>query len=260
MDLDLEGRVAVVTGGNSGIGLATVRGLSGEGAKVVVGDRNIATLEGEGLPNVEALQLDLAEPETPAQLAEHALAKHGRIDVLVNNVGAAFNRTSFLDVTEEDWDAALTINLLAMARASRAVLPTMVEQGSGSIVTVASDGARQPETFFVDYCAAKAGVLNLSKTLSIEFGPKGIRSNAVCPGPTRTTQFVEFFEKTAGPEWGMSTDEAIDHFAREICRLPLGHVGQPEDVASSILYLASDVSRQVTGAEFRVDGGVITYV
>jgi NAD(P)-dependent dehydrogenase (short-subunit alcohol dehydrogenase family) len=260
MDLHLEGRVAIVTGGNSGIGLASVRGLAAEGAHVVVGDLNTEALAGDGHANVEALQLDLTERDAGERLARRALEKHGRIDVLVNNVGAAINRTSFLDVSDEQWDDAVNLNLLAMSRATRAVLPTMVEQGSGSVVTIASDGARQPETFFVDYCAAKAGVLNLSKTLSIEFGPKGIRSNAISPGPTRTTQFVEFFEKTAGPEWGMGTEEAIDHFAREICRLPLGHVGEPEDVASAVLYLASDVSRQVTGIELRVDGGVITYV
>ena len=124
-------------------------------------------------------------------------------------------------------------------------------------MSVAADAARHPEPFFVDYCTAKAGVLALATSLSIEFGPRGIRSNCVTPAPTHTTQFVEFFERSAAPEWGMTTEEAIDHFARNIRRLPLGRVGEPEDVAHAIAFLASDVSSHVTGADCRVDGGVI---
>jgi NAD(P)-dependent dehydrogenase (short-subunit alcohol dehydrogenase family) len=259
VDLGLESRVVVITGANAGIGLATARAFVAEGARVVVGDIQTETLEHELGDAVDTVRLDLATPGGPAQLADAAREIHGRIDVLVNNVGAAHNRSSFLDVSDDEWSASINLNLLTMVRMCRAVLPTMVEQGSGSIVSVASDAARQPEPLFVDYCAAKAGVLALSKALSIEFGPHGIRSNAVTPGPTRTKQFEEFFEKSAGPEWGMSTDDAIDHFAKNIRRLPIGHVGRPEDVARAILYLASEVAGQVTGSEYRIDGGAITY-
>jgi NAD(P)-dependent dehydrogenase (short-subunit alcohol dehydrogenase family) len=131
----------------------------------------------------------------------------------------------------------------------------MVEQGSGAIVSVASDAGRQPDPFYVDYCVSKACVISLAKSLSIEFGSKGIRSNVVSPGPTVTPGLVEFFEKSAAPEWGMSTDEAIDHFAKNIRKLPLGHLGQAEDVAATIVFLASDLAKQTTGSDYRVDGG-----
>lgn len=150
MNLDLDGRVVVITGGNSGIGLATVRTLRREGAKVVAGDLGTDELRRETGEDVHAVEIDLSVPTGPPQLAAVARDVHGRIDVLVNNVGRAINRASFLEVTDDDWQASLNLNLLAMARMSRAVLPTMLERGKGVIVSVASDAARQPEPFFVD--------------------------------------------------------------------------------------------------------------
>jgi NAD(P)-dependent dehydrogenase (short-subunit alcohol dehydrogenase family) len=145
-------------------------------------------------------------------------------------------------------------------RACRAAIPHMIRQGRGSIVSIASDVGRQPDAFFVDYGVSKAGVLSLSKALSIEFGPKGIRSNAVNPGPTRTPAWDKpgGFAEALANEFGLDDkDVAVEHFAKEVRKLPLGRVNRPEDVAPVLLFLASDVAGQVTGSAYAVDAGVI---
>jgi NAD(P)-dependent dehydrogenase (short-subunit alcohol dehydrogenase family) len=254
MDLGLDGRIAVVTGAGSGIGLATTVALAAEGVYVIAGDIKTESLE-QLAGSVEAVQVDLLHSNGPASLIAAARERHGRIDILVNVLGGAIHRSSFLEVSDEDWREVWELNFLSTVRACRAVLPLMVEQGRGSIVSVASDAGRQPDPFFIDYCAAKASVISLSKSLSIEFGPAGVRSNVVTPGATRTAGLVEFFDKSAAPDWGMETEEAIEHFAKDIRRMPLGHLGAPEDVAAAIVFLSSDAARQVTGSDYRIDGG-----
>jgi NAD(P)-dependent dehydrogenase (short-subunit alcohol dehydrogenase family) len=252
--MGLEGKVAVVTGAAAGIGLAASAALAAEGAHVFGGDIAPAPLlELEG--SVEPVEVDLLTAEGPASLIETAKDAHGRVDVLVNVVGGALHRTSFTAVGDDDWLGMWEFNFLSMVRACRAAIPLMVAERSGSIVSVASDAGRQPDPFFVDYCVAKASVISLSKSLSIEYGPAGLRSNVVTPGGTLTPGFVEFFDKSAAPDWGMETEEAIEHFAKDIRRMPLGHLGQPEDVAAAIVFLASDAASQVTGSDYRIDGG-----
>lgn len=255
MDLGLNGRVAVVTAAGSGLGLAIAQALAREGAKVVAADLHPAALD--DLPGVTALRLDLLEPESALTLADAAIAEHGRIDVLVNALGGPAHRPGgFLSIDDGGWRWAFDMNFMGMVRTSRAVIPHMQHQGGGAIVSIASDAGRQADPLFLDYCAAKAAVLSLSKSLSIEFAPT-IRSNAVSPGPSRTPGLVGFFESHVAPEWGMGTEEAIEHFVKDIRKLPAGKLGEPEDVANAVLFLASDVSRQVTGSEYCVDGGVI---
>jgi NAD(P)-dependent dehydrogenase (short-subunit alcohol dehydrogenase family) len=253
MDLGLDGKVAVVTGAANGIGFAIATTLAAEGALVFGGDIDPAPLA--GLDGVEPVEVDLMTEEGSAALIETARATHGRIDVLVNVVGGARHRKAFTEVSDADWRWMWEFNFLTMVRACRAAIPVMTAGGGGSIVSLASDSGRQPDPFFVDYAAAKAAVINLSKSLSIEYGPQGIRSNVVTPGGTRTKGFDEFFELSAAPDWGMGFEEALDHFAKDIRRMPLGHLGQPQDVAAAVAFLASDAAKQVTGSDFRIDGG-----
>ncbi|EHN12847.1 3-oxoacyl-[acyl-carrier-protein] reductase [Patulibacter medicamentivorans] len=257
MQLNLNDKVAVVTGGGSGIGLATVRQLAEEGARVVAADLDPSAAT--AIDGVVGIAGDLSSAEGPVAAVEAAVERWGRIDVLVNNVGIFPYRESFLSVSDDDWRTLLDVNFFSMVRASRAALPHMVRQGSGAIVSTASDVARAPDPFFVDYGVAKAGVLMLSKAISIEFGPKGVRSNCVSPGPTLTPAWEKpgGFAESLAEEFGLSKEEAIDHFAKEVRKMPLGRLGRPEDVANAIVFLASDAASHVTGADYQVDGGIV---
>jgi NAD(P)-dependent dehydrogenase (short-subunit alcohol dehydrogenase family) len=165
MQLELDGKVAVVTGASRGIGLAAARALAAEGARVVAGARSSSD-DLEALvasAPVEFVAVDLSTPSGPVDLAAAALA-HGSIDVLINNVGAARTRLGgFLSITDEDWTASLTLNLMATVRMTRAVLPSMITAGSGAIVTTSSVNAFLPDPAVLDYSAAKAAVANFSK-------------------------------------------------------------------------------------------------
>lgn len=258
MELGLSDRVAILTGAGSGIGLATAQLFLEEGAKVVAADREPAAAGGLDGP-VTAVTVDLASAEGPAKMVERTMDEHGRIDVLVNNVGIFPFRESFLDVGDDDWNELLNINFYSMVRSCRAAIPHMIATGGGSIVSVASDVGRAPDRFFVDYSVSKAGILMLSKALSIEFGPQGVRSNCVSPGPTRTPAWDKpgGFADSLAEEYGLDKDAAIDHFAKEVRKLPLGKLGDPIDVARVIAFLGSDASKHVTGADYTVDGGVV---
>jgi len=255
MDLGLKDKVAIVTGAASGIGLAIASTLTAEGAYVVGGDLNPSALK--GLDRVTPVEADLTLTAGAEALAAAALDAHGRIDVLVNNVGIFPYRESFLATSVGDWEKVMNINFLSMVRACLAVLPHMVEQGSGSVISIASECGRQPDVFFVDYSVSKAAILNLSKSLANEFGAKGIRSNVVSPGPTRTPPWDApgGFGDSLAAEYGLDKEAAIDHFAKVTRKLPTGRLGSPEDVATVVALLASPLSKQVTGAEYTVNGG-----
>jgi NAD(P)-dependent dehydrogenase (short-subunit alcohol dehydrogenase family) len=261
MNLGLTDRAVVVTGGASGIGLAVVEAFLAEGAHVVAGDIAIESLHGlePSLGTVHSVEVDLRTADGCARLVNRAIQLEGGIDVLVNNVGlVGGHRTSFLEVTDEAWHETLELNLMSFVRTTRAALPHMLDRASGSIVSVASDIAREPNPFFVDYGVSKAAVVSLSKSLSIELGPRGIRSNVVSPGPTRTPGLVEFFQQSVGPDWGMTGDAAIEHFVHNVRRVPLQRLGEPADVAAAVLFLASERAKYVTGSEYCVNGGVLS--
>ncbi len=172
MDLGLTGKVAVVTGAGKGIGLAVARALHAEGARVVAGSRTVTP---ELAAVADAVAVDLATPDGPARLVARA---GDRIDILVNNVGIAPPRPAgFLSVTDEMWAATWNLDLMAAVRAMRAALPVMVAAGGGAIVNVASVNARLPDPLVVDYSAAKAALVNVAKSVSKEFGGRGVRVN-----------------------------------------------------------------------------------
>src|SRR4051794_5243127 len=186
MDLELAGKVAVVTGASKGIGLAVTRALVDEGAHVVAGARRADGLE--TLDGVTAVSVDLAAADGAGLLVARAIDELGRVDVLVNNVGAVRLRLEgFLGTSDDEFEWAMRMNFFTALRACRAVIPPMVEQGGGAIVNVASVNAFfQPDAGTIDYGAAKAALLNLSKSLAQEFGAKGIHVNCVSPGPVAT--------------------------------------------------------------------------
>jgi len=256
MDLELTDKVAVVTGANKGIGLAITKALVDEGALVVAGSRTTDNLD--GLDRVKAVSVDLLSNDGPAALVQTAIAEHGRIDVLVNNVGGVRIRVDgFLSTSDEEFEWALRMNFFTGLRAIRAALGPMLEQGSGSIVNVASVNAFfQPDGATVDYGAAKAAVVNLSESLAQEFGPKGIRVNCVSPGQVSTDLWLgehgvaETFAKATGVD-------ADTIRASAIAGIATGRFTTPQEVATLVTLLASDVTANVTGVNYVIDGGLI---
>jgi len=253
MELGLSGKRVVVTGAGRGIGLAITRAFAAEGAIVVAGSRR-ATAELKELANVTPVEVDLGEPDGPQRLVE---AAGDRIDVLVNNVGVASPRTGgFLEVTDDMWANTWNLDMMATVRAIRAALPRMLTHG-GTIVNTGSVNARLPDPLVVDYSAAKAALTNLAKSLSKEFGPRGIRVNTVAPGPVATDLWLGEggVAATVGAATGANPKDVA---AGAAAQMVTGRFTRPEEVADLVLLLAGDRAGNVTGAEFTIDGGLIT--
>ena len=256
MDLGLDGRVAVVTGASKGIGLAVVQTLAAEGASVVAGARRVDTLE--GLDGVSAVAVDLAAPGGPEQLVASAIERHGRVDVLVNNVGAVRLRLDgFLAIGDADFEASLQLNFLAAVRATRAAVRDMLPRGEGAIVNVASVNAFfHPDGLVMDYGAAKAALLNFAKALSQELGPTGIRVNSVSPGPVATDLWLghDGVAATIGERAGVGADAIREQATAGIAT---GRFTTPAEVATLVALLASPRTANVTGSDYVVDGGLV---
>src|SRR5213592_527298 len=259
MDLDLAGKVAVVTGASKGIGLAVTRALVAEGARVVAGARTVDALA--KIDGVTAMSVDLASREGPASLVQRAIDEHGKIDILVNNVGAVRLRLQgFLGTSDEEFEWSMQMNFFAALRATRAAVPAMVEQGGGAIVNVASVNAFfQPDAGTIDYGAAKAALLNLSKSLAQEFGPKGIHVNCVSPGPVGTDLWLgeHGVAETVAAATGVDADTARATVIAGIGGFATGRFTTPDEVATLVVLLASPRTSNVTGANYVIDGGLI---
>jgi NAD(P)-dependent dehydrogenase (short-subunit alcohol dehydrogenase family) len=257
MDLGMAGRVAVVTGASKGIGLAVVRGLVANQVRTIAGARK-SSAELTELANtgeVQIAELDLSEPSAPIELV--ALAGE-RIDVLVNNVGAAPPRPGgFLSISDEDWLATVTMNLLAAVRATRAALPGMLAAHKGAIVNICSVNSILPDPPVIDYSAAKAGLANFSKALSKEVGAAGVRVNCVSPGPVATDLWLGKggMAETFGAATGAKPSDVADTAAHQSVT---GRFTTPDEVADVVLFLASDRTANVTGTNFIIDGGLIS--
>jgi len=261
MDLHLQSRVAIVTGAGRGIGLAIATALAQEGARVVAANLT---------PSDELTQLaerftvlpvlvDLAAPDGPQQVVDQAVAHFGRLDILVNNVGAfSFHAGGFLSISDADWQRTLALNLITTVRTTRAALPVMVAQGSGAIVNLSSVNARQPGPQVADYSATKAAITNLTRVVAEEFTVKGVRVNAVAPGPVSTQAWIgpggvaDAIAHASG-----STRETVVAQAAQLNSMTIGRMIAPEEVAALVLFLASDRAAAITGAEYLIDGGMV---
>jgi NAD(P)-dependent dehydrogenase (short-subunit alcohol dehydrogenase family) len=258
MKVELEGKMAVVTGASKGIGLAVTRALTNEGVHVVAGARHssveLDSLGGTGLS--EAVEVDLSTATGPSALVDAAL-KYGRIDILVNNVGAVVPRVKgFLSVTDEEWLTSLTVNFLAAVRTTRAALPAMLEAGHGNIVTTSSVNAFLPDPAVIDYSAAKAALANFSKSLSKEVAPHNIRVNTVSPGPVATALWLghDGVAATVARATGGDADAVAQQAAGDAAT---GRFTTPDEVADVVVFLASERAANITGADFTIDGGLI---
>jgi NAD(P)-dependent dehydrogenase (short-subunit alcohol dehydrogenase family) len=256
MDLELGGRIAVVTGASKGIGLAVVQTLVAEGAMVVAGARTVDTLD--GLEGVTPVAVDLVEPGGPEALVAAAVEQHGRIDVLVNNVGGVRLRLDgFLSIGDAEFEASLQLNFLSGVRATRAAVRDMLPRGDGAIVNVASVNAFfHPDGLVSDYGAAKAALLNLAKALSQELGPHGIRINSVSPGPVETDLWLgeDGVAATVGRATGAGAAAVREQAASGIAT---GRFTTPDEVAALVALLASPRTANVTGANYVIDGGLV---
>jgi NAD(P)-dependent dehydrogenase (short-subunit alcohol dehydrogenase family) len=259
MDLGLSGKVVVVTGASKGIGLAVARLLAEEGARVVAGARSVASLR--EIPGVTSLAVDLATPDGPALLVDHAVAQHGRVDVLVNNVGGVRLRLGgFLATPDEEFAWSMNLNFYSALRASRAALTRMLKDGGGAIVNVVSVNAFfQPDAGTIDYGPAKAALLNFSKSLSQEMGPHGIRINSVSPGPVSTDLWFgeNGVSDTVGRAMGVDPATARDRVVASIGGFATKRFTTPEEVATLVAMLASGRTGNVTGSNFVIDGGLL---
>jgi NAD(P)-dependent dehydrogenase (short-subunit alcohol dehydrogenase family) len=260
MDLQLNDRVVIVTGAAAGIGQATASVLTAEGAVVVGVDRDVVE---SGLGNEgSAIRADLTDAASPPRIIEAVLKRYGRIDGLVNNAGGLQLHSGFLGITEAQWLDTFQLNFHAARRMSQAALPPLLDGDGGSMVHVASESARLPSVYNSDYAAAKLSLLSMSKSLATEFTPRGVRSNIVTPGMTRTPLYERpgGFGDQIAEALGTDRESAIDQIVTTLRPLLTGRIGQPDDVARVIAYLISPVSSQVTGAEWVVDGGALPQI
>jgi NAD(P)-dependent dehydrogenase (short-subunit alcohol dehydrogenase family) len=243
----LEGKVAVVTGGCSGIGLATVRRFAQEGATVVVGDLNDEA--GEALAAEVGgayVHTDVASKIDVDRLFATAVERYGRLDIAFNNAGISPpDDDSILDTDLDAWRRVQEVNLTSVYLCCKAALPYMLEQRSGSIINTASFVAVMgAATSQISYSASKGGVLAMTRELGVQFARDGIRVNALCPGPVNTPLLKELFAKDA------------ERAARRLVHVPMGRFGEPEEMANAVLFLASDESSFMTASTFLVDGGI----
>jgi NAD(P)-dependent dehydrogenase (short-subunit alcohol dehydrogenase family) len=253
-----------VTGASKGIGLAVVEALLEEGVRVVATSRRagdaLAALPGE----VHHVPADLMDPDAPAEVVAQAVETYGGLDIVVNNAGgpppgATLPRFGFIALSDDDWREMLEFNLLSAVRMCRAAIPLLVERGGGAIVNVSSVHGRQPSAVNVDYGAAKAAMINLTKALAEEFGPQGVRVNSVCPGPVRTPWWTD--EGGAADVFaehvGADRESVLGTLAPEMMQLTTGRLLEPRELADAVVYLASPRSAGAMGTELVVDGGML---
>ena len=247
----LEGKVAIVSGGGTGIGAATARRFAAEGAKVVVTGRRPEPLEAVAAETGGlAVPGDATDPEHAPAAVVAALERFGGLDIVVANAGVGFGGTAG-DVDDERWTRTLDVNVTGPLRLVRAALPALIDRGGGSIVLVSSISALVAATDSAAYMTSKAALIGLGRSLAIDYAAKGIRANTLCPGWVVTPMADEGADELAELR-GISREEA---YRVGTATVPLRRAASAEEMAACILFLASDESSYVTGAELVADGG-----
>jgi NAD(P)-dependent dehydrogenase (short-subunit alcohol dehydrogenase family) len=266
VDLGLQGRSALITGGDSGIGWETAKALLGEGVTVVMSDRDQGELDQAAARldapagRLYAVAADLNSDAAAQQLGRRVHELVGDLDILVHAAGITGAQGTFDEIDDSGWVDTLTTDLLAPVRTTRAVLPGLRRNGWGRIVFLASEDAVQPYDDELPYCAAKAGVLAFAKGLSQTYAREGLLVNCVSPAFVRTPMTDAMMRKRAD-EQGTSFDEAIDSFlAEERPHMTLGRRGEPEEVAAVIVFLCSQQASFVNGSNWRVDSGSVSHI
>jgi len=246
----LEGKVAIVTGAGRGIGKAIALGLADAGADVVVAARTAKDIEATADEIAARGRKALAVPtdvrlnEQVTNLMEKTVAEFERIDILVNNAGGTFVAPT-MELSEGGWDAVIRENVKSVFLCSKAAAKVMIEQKKGNIISIASIAGLRAYLDNIAYGTAKAGIINLTKTLSVDLAPYNIRVNAIAPGYIVTPGILQF-----------QKDMPTERMQRRLTLTPLGRLGQPEDIVGGVIYLASDASSYVTGQTLVIDGGL----
>ncbi|XZF14573.1 SDR family oxidoreductase [Chitinophagaceae bacterium MMS25-I14] len=255
---ELAGKVALVTGGTKGTGKAIAQRLSGAGATVIITARNQPETAMQRLHFIAA---DLDGPQGTQKVIDEIMAQYGRLDILVNNLGGSETPGGgFAALTDEDWESTIRTNLLAPVRLDRGFLPQMLERGSGVIIHIASIQGKLPlYDATLPYAAAKAGLINYSKSLSNEVSPKGVRVLTVSPGWIMTTAATRMMERIA-LNANTSVEEATQSVMDALGGIPMGRPAQPEEVAELVGFLVSPRAAYLTGTEYVIDGGTIPTV
>jgi NAD(P)-dependent dehydrogenase (short-subunit alcohol dehydrogenase family) len=248
----LQDKVALITGAGGGMGRVAAQLFAAEGARIVVAEyaeaagRETARLVEEAGGKATFVKVDVSKEADARAMVDHAVKTYGRLDVLYNNAGIMPEADhSVTDTSVEAWDAVMAVNVRGVFLGCKYAIPVMVAQGSGSIINISSFvalmGCSNPQDA---YTASKGAVLALTKSLAVQFGPRGVRSNAICPGPVETPLLMDWLVK----------DEEAKRI--RLARNPTGRFGKPEEVVYLAMYLASDESRWTNGAQLVIDGGI----
>ncbi len=258
MDLDIKDKVAVVGASSKGLGKAVALGLAREGVKLTLCARGKDDLDeayreivSETGADVLAIECDVSKTADIQKVIDETVKKYKRIDILVNNAGGPPTGT-FLDFSLEDWQKAIELNLFSTITFSRAALPFMKKQKWGRVVNITSVAVKQPIDGLILSNTARAGVIGLAKTLSNEFGPYNITVNNVCPGRILTDRITHLAGEKAKRE-GTSVEDALAAMETDV---PLRRIGRPEELASLVVFLASERAGYITGTTIQVDGGL----
>ena len=253
----LENRVAIVTGGGSGIGRSICQHLAKEGGRVTVCDidraaaeQTVSLIESDGGRAV-AVKTDVTRKSEVQNLAGETKKQFGRIDILVNNAGTDI-KGAITELPEETWDLLLNLNLKGVFLCTQAVMPVMIEQHYGRIVNMASMAGKTGEPLTSPYCASKFGVIGFTQSIALEVGRHNVTINAVCPGPVDTELIRKSVAQSAALK-GMSPEDFMQEFF--VGPTPLGRIAKPDDVAKAVVFLASDEAEFITGSTLNVSGG-----
>lgn len=259
MDLGLKNRVAMVAASSQGLGKAVAMGLAREGAVLALCARTESTLieaadeiRRETGAGVRIRALDVTDHEQVRRFVADIVAEYGRLDICVSNAGGPPSKT-FAETTVKDWQAAANLNLMSTVYLAKETLPVMQQRRWGRFIAITSVSVKQPIEGLILSNSVRSGVSGLIKSLSNEYGPYNVLVNAVCPGYTATARLVSLSEKLAERE-GVTPQEIEDRWARQT---PLRRVGQPEEFANAVVFLASERASYITGVSLAVDGGIV---